>query len=346
MHIRVTLQDLRIYALSQHNGSLDSEKNEDIQVNENFKNIKNERRYNLKAAQVLLLLEISAYLSKNPSLLEKNNTICKMLCENWIFLPNSNNMDIFLQKEKHKINSKKKFIPPDMLHFWKDIIILLHKKRLLKTLIFKLLDILDKEHEIKEKKTFAVLWINTIIHSFIQLDIAHSVCRTMEHNLNILGKPLSTKDLSQHVKMCIHDKYPYLQNVLWIDISSNTPCFLFDINFVSKLLLRANEFCVDLIQSLLKIVTPKIGANTKKHLVNLFKIYTSQKCNYIEDVCETIHTVDDLRVNMMENEAPVHKEKCSEKKTCLLADQVIRNLQWKPAPGMFVVNFLKNYVLR
>ncbi|XP_032670785.1 ribosomal biogenesis protein LAS1L [Odontomachus brunneus] len=332
--LQITLQDLRIYALSQHDGSLDSEKNEDIQVSENFKNIKNERRYNLKAAQALLLLEISACLSKNLSVLEKNNTICKMLCENGIFLPNSDSMHIFLQKGKHKINSKKKFIPPDMLHFWKDIIILLQKKRLLKTLIFKLLNILDEEHEIKERKTFAVLWINTIIYSFIQLDIAHSICRTMEHDLNIMGKQLSTKDLSQHVKMCIHDKYPYLQNVLWIDISNITPCFLFDINFVRKLLLRSNEFFVDLMQSFLNIVTPKIDANTKRDLVNLFKIYT-QKSNNIEDICEKIYTVDDLRANTMGNEAPVQVEECSEKKTCLLVDQVVRNLQWKSAPDTY-----------
>lgn len=319
--------------MSQHNISFDSnDKDEDIQVHEN---IKNKERYNLKAAQALLLFKMTAYLSKNVSVLERNDTICKILCKNEMFLPTSNSKYIFLQK----LTSKEKFIPPDMLRFWKDVIILLHKKGLLKSLIFKLLDILNKEYEIKERKTFAVLWINTIIHSFIQLDIAHSFCRTMEYNSNIQGRQLFTKDLSYCIKAYVYSKYPYCQDVLWIDISSTTPCFLFDINFVSKFLLCPNKFPVELVESLLKIVTPKLDANTKKHLINILKIYNFQKCGNTEDVCEKIYTVDDLRAHLVENKTPVHKEKCSKKKTCLLADQVVRNLQWKSALGMsFCVN--------
>ncbi|XP_014475096.1 PREDICTED: uncharacterized protein LOC106744673 isoform X2 [Dinoponera quadriceps] len=328
--LQITLQDLRTYVLSQRNRSLDDDKDEHMQVDK--RNIENEKKYDLKATvQALLLSEISAYLSKNLSVHKQGDTICKVLCENGTFLPNSDIMHIFLRKGRRKISSGRKFIPTNMLQFWKDIIILLHKNNLLKALIFKLLNILDEEHEIKERKIFAALWINTIVYSFIQLDIAQNVCRTMEYNLDESGKQLSTKVLIQRVMIYVHGKYSYLQNVLWIDVSSTIPCFLFDINFVSKFLLRANEFSAEVIQSLLKFVKPKIDANTEKHLLNLLEIYIFKKCDddNNQNIGEKIYTVDDLRVNSVENEVP--EEERSEKKTCLLADQVIRNLQWRPA---------------
>lgn len=319
-----------------HDRNSDNNEDEHMEVNEN---ITNEKSYNLKAAQVLILSEISAYLSKSLSVLKLNDTICKVLCKNETFLPNADIMHIFLQKGKFKISSKRKFVPINMLQFWKDIIILLHKKKLLKALVFKLLNMLDEEYEIRQRKIFAALWINTIVYSFIQLDIAQSVCRTMEHCLNESGKQLSTKDLSHRVKIYVHGKYPYLQNVLWLDISSTIPDFLLDINFVSKLLLRANEFSVELIQTLLKFVTPRIDEDIKKYLLKLLQIFISEQYNNKNyNVDKKIYTVDDLRTHLVENKVPVHKGEYSKKKTCLLADQKVRNLQWKPALGMFANN--------
>lgn len=324
--------------LSQDKRSSDNDdKDEHMKVDAN---IENEESYNLRAAQSLLLSEISAYLSRNLSALEKNNAICEVLCKIEAFLPNSDIMHIFLQKRRHKMNSKRKFVPSNMLQFWKDIIILLHKKELLKALIFKLLNILDEEREIKGKKVSAALWINTIVCSFIQLDIALSVCRTMEYDLSKLNKQLSTKELSHRVKIYVHGKYPYLQNVLWLDISSTVPCFL-DVNFVLKLLtFHANEFPAELIKTLLKFVTPKIDEKTRQHLLQLLRIFTLQDCNDDKsDNDERIYTVDDLREDGFVNEeASLREKEGSEEKTCLLADQAIRNLQWQPAVGMYVVN--------
>ncbi|XP_011154991.1 uncharacterized protein LOC105192510 isoform X2 [Harpegnathos saltator] len=326
-NLQETLQDLQKYVLSNNNRNLDNIEDKHIQID---KDIKNTQTYTLRGAQTLLVFEISAYLSKNLSVLERNDTICKVLCGNRIFLPDSDIIQIFLPKGQHECEMNDKLIPPSMLQFWKDIIILLHKKELLKVLIFKLVDILNEKYEIKERKTYVALWLNTIIHSFIQLDLAQNVCRTMEYEL---GKQLSTKDLSQRVKVYIHSKYPYLQDILWIDISSTVPCFLLDTHFMSKLLLSANEFSVEFIKSLLKFFTPDIDENTKRYLLNVLKIYTSQEYNNDENhsISEKIYTVDNLRANMVEHETLMHEEKCNEDRTCLLADKTIRNLHWKAA---------------
>jgi len=307
------------------------------------KTIKLEKEYNLKAAQALLLSEISIHLSENESLNivmnKKSDMICDVLCKNTAFLPNSDVMNIFQQEEKKKTENnclKRKILPSRMLQFWKDIIFLLHRNEMLETLVFKLLDIVHQEHETKERRTFSALWISSIIYSFVQLDIAQNICRSAEHTL----KKLDTKTVSQYVREDLRSNYPYLQDVLWLDISSIIPDFLMDINFLSKLLLHANEFSKRLIEPIFKFVMPKISPQMKKHLSYLLKNYTSlhtpKNKDINIDVHDKIYTIEDLQTGSIKDEQIHMKKNTDRKETTDLADQVIRNLHWKPALGMFM----------
>lgn len=314
----------------------DVDENEYISVCK--RTIKIDKEYNLQAAQALLLSKISVDLNESSSTMyEKSDAICNALCKNEAFLPNLDIMRIFRRKERRNTNLKRSILPSEILRFWKDIIFLLHKREMLETLVFKLLNIVDQDCEDKERRTLAALWISSIFYSFVQLDIVQSISRTMEYKLQKADKKLDTKTLSQHLKEHIHSKYPYLRTVLWLDISSTIPHFLFDINFLSRLLLNVNEFSARLIEPILKLLTSKIDAQTKRHLLNLLQIYTFENDN--EDSnndVDKIFSVEDLDPNPIENKMQIHKIKRAIKKktTHLLADQIIRNSHWKLAHGM------------
>lgn len=334
-HLREILQELRTDMLIQYkNKILDNDENEYISVYK--RTIKINKEYNLQTAQALLLAKITVDLNEfSSTMYEKSDAICNALCNNKVFLPHLDVVKIFQQKEKRNTNLKRKILLPEILRFWKDIIFLLHKREMLETLLFKLLDIVNQEREDKEKRNLAALWISSIFYSFVQLDIVQSISHTIEYELQKDNKKLDTKTLSKHLKEHIHSKHPYLQNVLWLDISSTIPHFLLDINFLSRLILNINEFSAIFIEPVLKLFTPRIDAQTKRHLLNLIQIYIFQKDDGEDSNNEVdkIFSVQDFDLNLTENEVQIHKIKPTTKKktTDLLADQMIRNLHWKQA---------------
>ncbi|KAL0100309.1 hypothetical protein PUN28_019581 [Cardiocondyla obscurior] len=332
--LRELLEELRTYMLTQYKSNIpNNNENEYISVYRGT--IKIDKEYNLQAAQTLLLSKIFMDLNDSSSTFyEKSNAICTALCKNEVFLPNFDVMRIFQQKEKitARVNLKRRILPPEMLQFWKDIIFLLHEREMLETLVFKLLNIVEQEREDKEKRNITALWISSIFYSFVQLDIVQGISRTTEYKLQKINEKLDTKTLSQRLKEHMHSKHPYLQNVLWLDISSIIPHFLCDINFLSRLLLNVNEFSVRIIEPILKLMTWKIGPQAKKHLLNLLQLYTFQKHDgENSNNVEKIFSIKDLDPNS--NNVPVHdiKYKTKKKKTRLLADQIIRNSHWKSA---------------
>ncbi|XP_018365684.1 PREDICTED: uncharacterized protein LOC108762919 isoform X2 [Trachymyrmex cornetzi] len=333
--LREILQDLCTYMLSEYKSKTsDNDENEYISVYK--RTVKIDKEYNLQTAKTLLLAKISVDLNESSSTMcEKSNTICNALCKNKVFLPNVDIMRIFRQQEKKNINLKRRILPLKLLRFWKYVIFLLHEKEMLETLLFKLFNIVNQEHEDKERRNLAALWISSIFYSFVQLDIVQNISHTMEYELQKANRKLDTKTLSQHLKERVHSEYPYLRNVLWLDISSIIPHFLLDTNFLSKLLLNINEFSERLVEPILKLLTSRIDAQTQKHLLNLLQIYTCQKYDNEDsnnDV-DKIFTVEDLNPSPIENEVHTHKINCAnrEKPTCLLADQIIRNPHWKSA---------------
>ncbi|XP_050444578.1 ribosomal biogenesis protein LAS1L [Cataglyphis hispanica] len=339
VQLREILQDLRTYMLSQYCSKiLENDENEYISIH--GKTIKIDKEYNLKAAQALLLSEISIHLTENKSLItihKKSDIICNVLLKNEAFLPNSDIMQVFQQKGRKNVDLRRKILPSGMLRFWKDIIFLLHNKKILDILIFKLLSIVNQEQESKGKRTLATLWISSIVYSFIQLDLAQNISRTMEYKSTEGTKIAAKSALSQHLKELVHHDHPYLRNVLWLNISSTVPYFLVDINFLSKLLLHVNEFSARLIEPILKFVSLRINVQAKKHLLNLLKIYTFQKYNDEDNKNDIykrkVFTVEDFDVSLTKNKVKIDKkEGTTKKKTAyLLTDQIIRNLHWKSA---------------
>ncbi|XP_011881488.1 PREDICTED: uncharacterized protein LOC105569544 [Vollenhovia emeryi] len=333
IQLREILQGLRTYMLTHYKSDIsDNAEKEYISVYK--RTIKIDREYNLQTAQALLLSKISVDLNESSSAMhEKSDAICNALCKNKAFLPNLDIMRIFRRKEKRDINLKRKCLPPRMVEFWKDIIFILHEKGMLETLLFKLLNIVNGECEDKERRNLAALWTSSIFYSFVQLDMAQSTTHTVEYKYQKADRKLDTKTLSRHVKQCIYSKRPDFKNVLWLDISSTIPYFLLDINFLSRLLLNANEFSARLIEPILCLLTSKIGVQTKRHLLNLLEIYTLQNhdCEDSNNDVEKIFSVQDLNPNPIENEMQIHKIKDTPKKKTAhsLADQIIRNTHWQ-----------------
>lgn len=332
--LREILQDLRADMLSQYRSKTsDNDESEYISVYK--RTIKIDKEYNLQAAQALLLSKISVDLNESSSTMhEKSDAICNAICKNKAFLPDLDIMKIFRQKEKRDTNLKRRILLPRMLRFWKDIIFLLHKREMLETLLFKLLNIVDQEREDKERRNLAALWLSSIFYSFVQLDIVQRISHTVEYELQKTDTKLDTKTLSQRLKERIHSEHPYFRNVLWLDISSTIPPFLLDTNFLSRLLLNVNEFSARLVEPILKLLTPRINAQTKKHLLNFLQIYTFQKYdNEDSNDVDKIFSVEDLDPSPIENEGQIYKIKRAIRKETshLLADQIIRNSNWKSA---------------
>ncbi|XP_012528859.2 uncharacterized protein LOC105832452 [Monomorium pharaonis] len=337
IQLREILQELRTHMLMQCKSKIsDNDENEYISVYK--KTIKIDKEYNLQTAQALLLSKISLDMNESLSTVyEKSDAICNALFSNKVFLPNLDIMRVFRQNEKRSINLKRKILPFKMLRFWKDIIFLLHEREMLETLLFKLLSIVDQEREDKEKRNLAALWISSIFYSFVQLDIVQSTSHTMEYELQKDNIKLDTKTLSNLLKERIHSKHPYLKNILWLDISSTIPDFLLDINFLSRLLLNVNEFSARLVEPILKLFTPRIDVQTKRHLLNLLEIYTFQKDNSEDNNIDSdkIFSIEDFDPSPTVNKVQIHKIKLQKKTAHLLADQIIRNSHWKPAHGNY-----------
>ncbi|XP_077281818.1 uncharacterized protein LOC143908220 [Temnothorax americanus] len=331
IQLREILQDLRTYMLTRYrNKTSNNDENEYISVCK--RTIKIDKEYNLRTAQALLLSKVSVDLNESSGTMrEKSDAICNALCKNEAFLPNFDIVRIFQREEKKNTNLKRRILPPAILRFWKDIIFLLHEKEMLETLLFKLLNIVDQERENKERRNLAALWISSTFYSFVQLDIVQDISRTVEYDVRKADGKLDAKTLSQRLKERVHSKHPYLRNVLWLDISSTIPHFLLDIKFLSRLLLNVNDVSARLIEPILKLLTSKIGARTKRHLLNLLEIYTFQKYDGEDSNTDVdkIFSVQDLNPN----EVQIDKiKRATKKKTApLLADQIIRNSHWKSA---------------
>ncbi|XP_020278527.1 uncharacterized protein LOC109852100 [Pseudomyrmex gracilis] len=327
--IREELEELRIYMLHQYKHTKTSNNNEDVCVVIDRKTIKIGNQYSLKSARALLLANISVQLTDETlfNLQKQISVICNMLCEIKAFLLNFDIVEIVEQKTRNSIiDLKRKFLSPKVLQFWKSIILLLHRVRALETLMLKLLDIVNQEEESKERRNFAALWLSSIVYSFVQLNIAHNISHTLEFKSDV---ELSIMNINERLRKLVHSKHAYLRHVLWLDITSTVPRFLVDIDFLSNLLLHVNEFSARLIEPILMLVATRIDKKTRGQLLNLVKIYTFQKYkDESNDVCDKIFTIEDLSETSIESEARINKE---QPKQIVLADQIIRNSQWKLA---------------
>ncbi|KAK9294585.1 hypothetical protein QLX08_010845 [Tetragonisca angustula] len=293
LQLKETLQDLRSYAISLlKENSEDMENDIDNYIETANDDIKKDKKYTLETARIVLLSEISRFLNKK-SIPGKKDIVCNTLLSSEVFLPSKNMLAIFSKNTENE--SEKDVLPLDMVEFWKDIIFLLCEKNFMEVLIVKLLELINNNKVNEEKKLLASLWISSISYSFLKLDIAHSICRTLEYHLEKMQKKLPPKAFELKVK--------------------------------EKLILNISEFSLKFIVPILELLSSKIDNKSKQLLLNLMNVsimvpLDKNDINSIE--CEKIFTLSDLE----DNKYLVDTNKVEDKILHFLADKKIRNNYW------------------
>ncbi|XP_071875542.1 uncharacterized protein isoform X2 [Bombus fervidus] len=323
--LKETLQDLRSYAISLlQKSSGNIENNKDNYIEAASGDIKNDKKYTLETARIVLLSEISRYLSKK-SIPDKKDIVCNTLLSSEVFLPSKNMLSIFTQSESIENKLEKDVLPLEMLKFWKDIIFLLCEKDLMEVLIIKLLELIKNEEVNKERKLLASLWISSISYSFLKLDCAHEISRVLEYQLEKIQKNLPPKVFELKVKEETDRTYPHLKCVLWFNLSDTVlPC-LTDMKFISKLILNINEFSLKFIVPILELIHPKIDNGSKQLLLNLMSIYALDKNDINFPEYEQIFTLNDLKDSECLLDINKEQNKMVDKIPRFLAGQEIRN---------------------
>lgn len=313
------------------------ENNKDNYIEAASDDIKNDKKYTLETARIVLLSEISRYLSKK-SIPDKKDIVCNTLLRSEIFLPSKSMLSIFTQSESIKNKLEKDVLPLDMLKFWKDIIFLLCEKDLMEVLIIKLLELIKNEEVNKERKLLASLWISSISYSFLRLDSAHNISRVLQYELEKIHKNLPPKVFELKVKEETDRTYPHLKCVLWFNLSDTVlPC-LTDMKFISNLILNINEFSLKFIVPILELIHPKIDNESKQLLLNLMNVYTmvpldKNDTNFPE--YEQIFTLNDLKDSECLLDINKEQNKVVDKIPRFLAGQEIGN-NWNFAVGKYM----------
>ena len=326
-----TLQDLRSYAISSDDNNK-SNVDEDNYVEVANSGMK-DKKYTLSTARTVLLSEISRYLNKK-SVPNKKDIVCDALFSSEAFLPSKDIFSIFVQEESAENELKDDLLPLDMMKFWKDIIFLLLEKGMMEAVIFELLRLIDNEEENKHKRLLASLWISSISYSFVKLDAAHRVSRTLEYKLEEAQKKLPPKTFELKVKEETHLACPRLKRVLWFDLSYIVlPC-LTDINFVSKLILNVNEFYIKFILPVLELISPKIDEQSRELLLSLANIYALGKVDgEASNERKKTFTLSDIQKECGDSGINTDSEQSESinRVPRFLTDEKVRNPHWKLA---------------
>nr|XP_012142419.1 PREDICTED: uncharacterized protein LOC100878146 isoform X2 [Megachile rotundata] len=330
LQLKETLQDLRSYAIS-----VLEENNKDME-NDNYMNaindnLKKDKKYTLETARIVLLSEISRFLNRK-SIPNKKDIVCNALFNTEAFLPSQDTLLIFTHKRNARNELEDNILPLDMIKFWKDIIFLLHEKNLMEELLLELLKLMNNDQIPKCKRLLASLWISSISYCFLKLDYAQCISRDLEYKLEKTQKKLTPIAFQLKVKYETHRIYPHLRDVLWFNLSDVIlPC-LTDINFVTKLILNANEFSTKFISPMLELLSPKIDKKSKELLINLVNIYTIGKIagESLNENDKTF-TVEDIQYSKRKLNKSKEENKSENETIDFLVDKKVRNSYWKIA---------------
>ncbi|XP_076277925.1 uncharacterized protein LOC143207909 [Lasioglossum baleicum] len=331
LELMETLQDLYSYAIflsEQNNGNAENHNDTYARVATN--DIRKDKKYTLQTARAVLLSEISRYLARK-SVPSNKDIVCDELFQSEAFLPNKDVLSIFAQ-ESTKNELKNNTLPLDMMEFWRDIIFLLYENRMLETLIMKLLQLANNQEIDKPKRLLASLWISSVAYSFVKLDIAHCISRTLEYELELSEKRLPPKAFQMKVKEETESVHPHLKHVLWFNLSDVVLPIFTDINVVSQILLNANEFSINFMVPILELVNPKIDTTKKQLLLNLVEIYAGKQTidNESSNKYYETFTVEDVQ-NLDNHCVPnvIEENKTENGVSHCLTDQRVRNTEWK-----------------
>ncbi|XP_043272944.1 uncharacterized protein [Venturia canescens] len=302
---------------------------------------KNQDDYLLSVARNLVFTEISTLLNRNKSIMKMEEIIVKILFDCEAFLPGSEITNIFQTDDEKKFRSdgkKTHNLPTEMIDFWRKFILLLHDKKLLDGLIWRLFDFVNSPYNDTNKRFVASLWLKSIFRSLLKLRIIQGVSQSVEHTFDNKQKGMSGKQGMQKVRDIVHKTNPALSNAMWLNASSDIPMFLKDINFATELLLNPNMYSKVFIDPMLDLVTPSLTKKCKDSLLKLVKIITTTdrptKIDVNEDT-DRIYCVEDL-IQICGDIGPTEPRANRVLLTSIepeIADRTIRTDAWEIASG-------------
>ncbi|XP_015590194.1 uncharacterized protein LOC107265336 [Cephus cinctus] len=302
----------------------------------NNTDIKSDKKFQLSTARGILLTEMSRYLGKNKSISNKEERVLKVLLETEVFLPQEDFLEIF-SNGKSSDKSSEDDLPLDMIYFWQDFILLLQETKMLESTILRLLKLLNDSTEDHYRKQMAALWIKAIVRGLLKMKVSQHISETLQYSLK-KKKRISTKSMSLRIRNKLNHLHPELKNDLTLNILGDIPNCVTNFDFVTNLVLNANEYSAKFITVFLDLVTPSIEQDRKQLLLDLIKIYIGE--DIVNGDASTtdkdrIYTIEDFEKYSAEENHPedMEVEEISEQaeRRPKIFDQTIRNTNWKLA---------------
>lgn len=283
----------------------------------------------LITGQRILLNEISACLNKT-FLLNNHETICSVLCDNEVFIPNAEFLEIFVKQNLETTDD----LPLGFIKFWEGFILLLQERKLIEALFLQLLKLVNNENEEIYRRRVASQWLRSIADALTIHKISQQMRLEQDQISDSKNKKLSLKRFCLEVRNKVEDVFPDLKSP-WLHCTIDIPFSRINKNFVQQFILNPNEFTSTFMPSLLDLIMPKQCSTQQEHLLSLLNIQTVN--NFVKDFSSensTIYTVEDLKevVEQQNNK----KMEVSENKidsVTNFSDQTIRNTDWEMVSG-------------
>lgn len=309
--------------------------------------------YLLSDAQSILFSEISTLIGKNKSIPNIADIAMNLLFESEAFFPNPEIIGIFLPKCEVAADSINNNLPTGMIDFWQSFISLLHDKKLLDELIWRLIGLVDTTQEDHNRKLIASLWIKAICQALVKLRITQAVTQAMEHSLDDDQKRMASRQLVHRVRDEVNKTHSELSQAMWFNTGSIVPAFLKDLCFVENLLINANELTRKFIQPILDLITPPINPKRKDYLLKLVRIHTTagilKENKSLSDDHQT-YSVEDLRnvCGTWTDDRPENNENVVPQRLFIpeVVDRTIRNSKWQIASGKLTEGSINSRPLR
>lgn len=332
-HLRETLGDLRVHVLNL--------KPDDGETPERRKNLPRIHRdlnadnedYRLTTGRSVLLSEISSYLSKNKSLINKDDVVLNVLFEGDAFLPSKEFLEIFDKDKTHFSGSNGDLnLPSSLTQFWQEFITILHEKQILEKLILRLLKLVNDDRENEDKRLTASLWIKYIASSLCKIKISQRIKHRIEKARENKNKRLSSTVLSVRVQDEVDKIYPELKDILWFNALGDIPSFLTDKNFVKNIISNLNnKLSNHFVEPLLELINPSLDDEVKTNLLRFIRVFTGEEkiddCDY--DNVEEIKTIDDFAKLFDLDEGDKTFSQLNRNDKVEIGDKTVRNSSWK-----------------
>lgn len=323
--LRETLLELRTFTLQkQKNSSLLNETSTHV-IEEN---LENNKELKLMTVQRILLSEISSFLSKT-FLLENNETICSLLCDNEVFIPNQEFLEIFNNtKSKESFDN---FLPLDFIKFWEEFIILLQEKKLIESLFVQLLQLVNNENEKMQRRRIGAEWLRAIADGLVIHRISQQMRLEVDQFYDSKNRKISSKHFNQKVRSKVEKMFPDLK-FPWFNCTIEVPFRGINRSLVETLLLNPNEFTPKFMPSLMDLVMSENFSQNQEHLLSLLNIQTMNLIDSDSNVENSqIYTLENLTELIDKQDKKMEMQIVENNFDTQLnfSDETIRNNNWE-----------------